>query len=89
MNNNLFLNENGENNLLCKSSGVTVPTAMGNNWFYNCTAAKFWTGLITQEIGTAGGGILDADPVKDAAAADYTITNSDLAAAGVGPACWR
>ncbi len=89
VNNNLFLNENGENNLLCKASGVTVPTAMGNNWFYNCTAAKFWTGLITQEIGTAGGGILDADPVKDAAAADYTITNSDLAAAGVGPACWR
>ena len=38
--NNLFLNENGENNLLSKASGITVPTAVANNYFYGCTAGK-------------------------------------------------
>ena len=88
--NNLFLNENGDNNLLSKASGITVPTAVANNFFYNCTAEKFWTGLINQEVALAGGGvILSGDPVKDAAAHDYTLVDALCLASNVGAARWN
>ena len=75
--NNLFLNENGENNLLSKAAGITVPTYMAGNFFWNCTAEKFWTGLITQEMATANGGaILSSDPVRDAANDDFTLVDA-------------
>ena len=87
--NNLFLNENGDNNLLSKS-GVMVPTSIANNYFYNCVAEKFWTGPVTQEIALGGGGvILTADPVKDAAAHDYTLTDALCLASNVGAARWN
>ena len=88
--NNLFLNENGANNLLSKASGITVPTSVANNFFYNCVAEKFWTGLINQEVALANGGvILSADPVKDAAAHDYTLTDALCLASNVGAARWN
>ena len=88
--NNLFLNENGANNLLSKASGITVPNAVANNYFFGCTAEKFWTGLITQEVALANGGvILSNDPVKDAAAHDYTLVDALCLASNVGAARWN
>ena len=88
--NNLFLNENGDNNLLSKASGITVPTAVANNFFYNCVAEKFWTGLINQEVALANGGvILPADPVKDAANHDYTLVDALCLSSNVGAARWN
>ena len=88
--NNLFLNENGDNNLLSKASGITVPTQVANNFFYNCVAEKFWTGLINQEVALANGGvILPADPVKDAANGDYTLIDALCLASNVGAARWN
>ena len=88
--NNLFLNENGENNLLSKASGITVPTYMASNYFYNCTAEKWWTGLINQEVALANGGVILAnDPVKDAANGDYTLVDALALASNVGAAMWN
>ena len=88
--NNLFLNENGDNNLLSKATGITVPTAVSGNFFYGCTAEKFWTGLINQEVALANGGvILPADPVKDAANGDYTLVDALCLASNVGAARWN
>ena len=84
--NNLFLNETGSNAPLGKASGVTVPD-FNNNWFYNCTATNFWNAAFTQELGTTGGGVLDASPVTGDG--DYTLTNEDLKKADVGPARWN
>lgn len=89
VNSNLFLNENGSNNKLSSSNTANNVPNMKNNWFYNCTAEAFWSGVITQEVATAGGGILEASPVADAAAGDYTLTNNELKAAGVGPERYR
>ena len=88
--NNLFLNENGANNLLSKAAGVTVPTTVASNFFYNCTSEKFWTGLINQEVALANGGvILTADPVKDAANGDYTLVDALCLSSNVGAGIWN
>ncbi len=88
--NNLFLNENGENNLLSKAAGITVPTYMASNYFYNCTSANWWTGLINQEVATANGGvILAGDPVRDAATGDYTLVDALCLASNVGASAWN
>lgn len=88
--NNLFLNENGTNNMLSKASGVTVPNEVSNNYFYNCTAEKFWTGLINQDVALANGGaILLKDPVKDAANLDYTLVNALCISRRIGSSRWN
>ena len=88
--NNLFLNENGANNLLSKASGVTVPDQIAGNFFYNCVAEKFWTGLITQELATSGGGVILANnPVADAANGDYTLVDGLCLASNVGAPRWN
>ncbi len=88
--NNLFLNEDGGNNLLSKASGVTVPDEVAGNFFYNCTSEKFFTGVITQEIATANGGvILSNNPVKDAANHDYTLVDALCLASNVGAPRWN
>ena len=88
--NNLFLNENGGNNLLSKASGITVPTTVSSNFFYNCTSEKFWTGLINQEVALANGGvILTNNPVKDAANGDYTLVDALCLASNVGASIWN
>ena len=89
--NNLFLNENGDNNLLSKNdTKVKVPTLMASNYFYNCVAEKWWTGVITQEAALANGGVVLAkDPVKDAANHDYTLVDALCLASNIGPARWN
>jgi len=88
--NNLFLNENGDNCKLSKDTGITVPTSMTGNFFYGCTAEAFWTGLINQEVATAGGGvILSANPVKNAAGRDYTLVDALCLSSNVGAARWN
>ena len=88
--NNLFLNENGSNNKLSKDAGITVPTYMAANYFYNCVAEAWWSGLINQEVATANGGvILAGDPVKDAAAGDYTLVDALCLSSNIGPARWN
>ena len=88
--NNLFLNENGSNNLLSKASGITVPNAVASNYFFGCTSEKFWTGLINQEVALANGGVILAnDPVKDAANGDYTLVDALCLASNVGAARWN
>ena len=88
--NNLFLNENGDNNLLSKASGVTVPDVVANNYFYNCTSEKFFTGLITEEIATSNGGVILAnDPVLDAANLNYTLVDALCLASNVGAPRWN
>lgn len=88
--NNLFLNENGENNLLSKATGVTVPDQVASNFFYNCTSEKFFTGVITQEIATANGGVILAnDPVMSAENNDYTLVDALCLASNVGAPRWN
>ena len=88
--NNLFLNENGDNCKLSKDSGVTVPDQVAGNFFYNCTAAAFWTGLVNEEVATANGGVVLAnDPVKDAPNNDYTLVDALCLASNVGAPCWN
>ncbi|MGM9792081.1 MAG: DUF5123 domain-containing protein [Candidatus Cryptobacteroides sp.] len=88
---NLFINElggEGTKTLLAKA-GATKAT-MQNNHFYNCDPANFWTGTYTQEEGTANGGsVLEADPCVNAVGGDYTLTNAELKAKGVGAPKWR
>ena len=88
--NNLFLNENGANNWLSKASGVTVPTEVAGNFFYNCTAEKFWEGLINKDVILANGGVILANnPVKDAANGDYTLVDALSIACQVGASRWN
>jgi len=88
--NNLFLNEdnNGEKGTILVNSKSTVPT-MNKNYFYNCTATKFWTGNVDEATATTGGGILDSDPCSNASSLNYTLTNSTLISAAIGPERWR
>jgi len=86
---NIFLNETGSNNLLTKV-GATIPSTIEGNFFYNCTSAKFWAGVITEEMAVANGGlILEADPCKDAANGDYTLTDALVMSCAAGPARWN
>ena len=88
--NNLFLNENGENNLLSKTSGVTVPDQVAGNFFYNCTAEKWWTGVINQDVALANGGVILANnPVRDAENGDYTLVDGLCLASNVGAYEWN
>ncbi len=88
--NNLFLNENGGNNLLSKASGVTVPDEVAGNFFYNCTSEKFFAGVITEEIATSNGGVILANnPVKDAENRDYTLVDALCLASNVGASRWN
>lgn len=85
---NLFLNENGENNLMAKA-GDQVPV-MSGNFYYNCTSEKFFAGAIDQATATGNGGvILSADPVKDAANGDYTLVDALCLSSNVGAAHWN
>ena len=88
--NNLFLNEDGGNCKLSKDTGITVPDQVGGNFFYNCTAEAFWTGLINEEVATANGGVVLANnPVKDAANNDYTLVDALCLASNVGAPRWN
>lgn len=87
--NNLFLNEvaEGKTVLLSKASGVTVPTAASNNFFFNYDETNFFSGLFTKEI--VGAVTLPADPCKDAASGDYTLVDALCLSSNVGAARWN
>ncbi len=94
--NNLFLNMTGEKNTIAK--GGSVVPEVSNNWFYNCSAASWWTTNHSEEVMTANGGgvlttITDAEGnvvsvVADAENNDFTITNEELKAKQVGDPRW-
>lgn len=86
---NIFINETGSNNLLTKT-GVSVPSVIEGNFFFNCTSAKFWAGVLTEEMATANGGlVLSADPCRNAAGGDYTLTDALVMSCAAGPARWN
>lgn len=87
--NNLFLNEiaEGKSVLLSKTSGVTIPTAASNNFFYNYDEANFFSGLFNKE--TAAAVTLSYDPVKDAASGDYTLTDALCLSSNIGARRWN
>ena len=87
--NNLFLNEiaDGKKVLLSKASGITVPTMAAGNYVYSYDETNFFSGLFTQEVSAMT--VLAADPVKDSANGDYTVTDSAVKAAGAGASRWR
>ena len=79
---------------LRSKAGIT-PAVVTNNYYYNCedrqekAAYSFWS-YMTKEEGTAGGGaILPADPCKNAAAGDFTLTNAVMMNANVGDPRWN
>lgn len=89
--NNLWLNEvaEGKTVLLSKTSGVKVPQ-MRNNFFYNIDETNFFSGLITREIATNGGGVvLSTNPVKNAESGDYTLVNGLAISNRVGDPRWN
>ena len=89
--NNLFLNENGSNNRLSgTNAAIQIPSTVAGNYFYNCTAEAFWTGVITKEAALANGGVeLAVNPVKDASTGDYTLVDALCLASNVGAARWN
>ncbi|MGN1045575.1 MAG: DUF5123 domain-containing protein, partial [Candidatus Cryptobacteroides sp.] len=86
--NNLYINEkvDGKSILFSKLTGVTVPTLASANYFYNIGDTFLSGSLITQEV--CDGTVLAENPVTDAAAHNYTLTNADLISAKVGAARW-
>ncbi len=78
-----------------RSKAGLDPVTVVNNYFYNCedredkAAYSFWT-YFTKEAATAGNGaILPADPFKDAANGDYTLTNGVVMNANAGDPRWN
>jgi len=91
VNRNIFLNEvkADANTLLSKTSGVTVPTNMSFNFYYNIDNTNFFSGMINQETATFKGSVLESSPVKDLAAKDYTVTNGVVIACKAGAPKWQ
>ena len=77
---------------LRSASGIT-PSVIRNNYFYNCEEDladySFWKNLSKEEATREGGAILPADPCKDAANLDFTLTNGVMMNAGVGDPRWN
>ncbi len=78
-----------------KSGGGLVPNVIANNYFFNCedreewAAYSFWKNLSKEDATVEGGAILPADPCKDAASGDFTLTNAVMMNAGVGDPRWN
>ena len=78
-----------------KSASGLVPSVIRNNYFFNCeereefAAYSFWKNLSKEEATAQGGAVLPADPCKDAANLDFTLTNGVMMNAGVGDPRWN
>lgn len=78
-----------------KSASGLVPSVIRNNYFFNCeereefAAYSFWKNLSKEDAIREGGAILPADPCKDAANLDFTLTNGVMMNAGVGDPRWN
>ena len=74
--------------LLAKKDGVKVPS-MSNNFYFGMGENVF-TGIITQEIATSGDGVvMTADPGKNAASGDFTLTSGLAMSSKVGDPRWN
>ena len=88
--------ENGYPKFISKNAAALKPNVISNNYFYNIeeredkSAYSWWTDNCSREEGLAGGGaVLPADPCKDAANGDYTLTNAVAMNANVGDPRWN
>ena len=78
-----------------KSKAGLTPSTITNNYFYNCedreekAAYSFWAYITKEETLTGHGAIVPADPCKDAANGDFTLTNGVAMNANVGDPRWN
>ncbi|MBR1539092.1 MAG: DUF4957 domain-containing protein, partial [Bacteroidales bacterium] len=78
-------------NIANSISGRTaaMKPKMKKNVWYNI-GENFYTGCIDAELALDGNGVLlSADPFKDAAAGDYTLTNAVVMSLGAGASKWN
>lgn len=78
-----------------RSKGGLTPNTITGNFFYNCedreekAAYSFFSYLEKEACIKGGGAILPADPCKDAANGDYTLTNGVAMNSNVGDPRWN
>ena len=89
-------NANGYPKFISKNPAALKPNVIANNYFYNIeeredkAAYSWWTVNCSREEGLAGGGaVLPADPCKDAANGDYTLTNAVAMNSNIGDPRWN
>ena len=89
-------NAAGYPKFISKNSAALKPNVIANNYFYNIeereekSAYSWWTVNCSREEGLAGGGaVLPADPFKNAAAGDYTLTNAVAMNSNIGDPRWN
>ncbi len=89
-------NANGYPKFISKNSAALKPNVISNNYFYNIEEREdkadysWWTANCSREEGLAGGGaVLPADPCKDAANGDYTLTNAVAMNSNIGDPRWN
>lgn len=85
---------NGYPKFISKNAAALKPNVLRNNYFYNIEEENadytWWTVNCSREEGIAGNGcVLSADPCKDAANGDYTLTNAVAMNANVGDPRWN
>ena len=94
--NNLFMNEQDLISFFRAKEAAVTPL-LSNNWFYGCGTNWFavlddtkpYNNVQMAEAVANGGGVLSADPVADAANANFTLNNPVLQACGVGDPRWN
>ncbi len=89
-------NANGYPKFISKNSAALKPNVIANNYFFNIEERddkadySWWTVNCSREEGLAGGGVvLAADPCKDAANGDYTLTNAVAMNSNIGDPRWN
>ena len=89
-------NAAGYPRFISKNAAALKPNVIANNYFYNIeereerSAYSWWTINCSREEGLAGGGaVLPADPFKNAAAGDYTLTNAVAMNSNIGDPRWN
>ncbi len=87
---------NGYPRFISKNAAALKPNVIANNYFYNIEEREdkadysWWTVNCSREEGLAGGGVvLTADPCKDAANGDYTLTNAVAMNSNIGDPRWN
>ena len=90
MRNNLFLNmDEYDDYTIFFTDDNSLPTDIGNNWFYNYGAGFFEESKLSEAESIAGGGgILSADPCVDSERGTFNVTNATLISANVGDPRW-
>lgn len=90
MRNNLFLNmDEYDDYTIFFTDDNSLPTDIGNNWFYNYGAGFFEESKLSEAESIAGGGgILSSDPCVDSERGTFNVTNATLISANVGDPRW-